>query len=1490
MNPGGEIMACNTVYQEFITDLLRDDVVPREWLHQRIDEALAEDCRFILVTGHSGMGKTVFMAQLAQRFPTACRYFIRRDGAQPLSGGGAAGFLLAVGHQLAAIHPQLFTLTGVRAEAIQQVQTVQSDGRVVGVAVDELVASPFHETAIRVEQHIGATAGDVVGMAVGRFVADARLLDVTTLERLALIDPARLAVALGLPQQVIVLIDAVDEARFGIRSTNVLDWLSDCPELPPNMRIIVTSRPDDELLESFVRRQRTWLREIRLAEQPEQCQRDVTRYLEVALTDDDRAAIEDEREQLSLRAAGNFQYAATVVRALRGEQAPVAGLLNFVELPADLAGLYVLFISLCRDQVPDRSTWLSVHQPLLGLLAVAAEPVTRDQLRTFLGGTSIRVVNAALALLGQFIHHRSGRYRLYHDSFALFLTSPTTAEQHPDAYLDPREWHAQIVARGRTGAPAWADVDWQKCDDYTVRHVVFHAVGALGDEPVAVAFEVLSGKLIRERLDRFGSHLITSDDAIKLADAALEREEPSGYAAAMLLYSLVRRPANQVPYAVLESLVLQDKALQALDVVDLHEDVRYRIAMFLRLGDLLVARGEQDAARNCVARALSAGSDFAWSETDDIDTLNDWDLDEQTDALAVFRVARAMTDIAVLASRLSDSTDVVQSLNRALRTNDEKFDAQRMGTVATRLAMSGRYDLAEPAIELAVDMALRIEGELVAELYDRQAEIAALQGKQQEARDALDAITDPTLRDQALVQTVAGAARGPDPRWAFTLLSDFSDPTRVLAALPKLGKAAAENPRWVPTAADVDQFRALFGPSGYLDDRDNAAAVASMTAAGSPEQLCDLLDSIPSLTTHITAALAAYHTVRVRGRPRTHRRDLLQRLVRLATEAGGPGWIEYPLATPAELGQTTGHFLPYMPDLVAQLVRALADEGMSEICLQSVQTLQDPYRQGELLDFLARRLLAAGHFGAGVEAMRFLDRLYQLQLIVDTFDRPSDEFAGTGFAPFVELLSSYMLDIAPEPTVRTAELAGCGYILAGQVPKGAMLIDALPGGFARTRLIAALLAAGLPKDADQRWSLTRQALEQSFWIEEIPALAELGTHANAALTKSGIPFEPSLMRPFFAAGDGSANAGNMPETALRLVSALAVWGQDESAAQATAEADGDIADRVEDVLARSAGSWPQNAREVAGTLSTGQWYAVRLRLRCLLALIAANDEPQLVRDRVARVERLAHIYRYTDDGELNAEIALALGAHGLVDLAAELAVQIDDLGLAVAALARLAQLAAPTDRARAKALLGLAEEITQNVPDFWDQPRVVYISQGMDFLGQVVLSKARNEIALLAPRVAVAGRSAAPELVESVVEHARSVSPGPDSVDTLTRAAEALEAIGVPREAVALREDCYEQLDYLTPSLESSYYTAVRRLCQQACANDTELPTLLGVWYRIVARSAVQSPDHVLAACAATIPLIQAASPVTALTWLIGWSCDCVSWFHRDSTAAQTAA
>ena len=235
--------------------------IRRQWWADEIIGQLADaDCTFVVLTADEGAGKTGLMAQLASDYPHWLRYFLRRDQQQPLADSSARAVLLRIGFQLATVKPELFPDESAEVSVEQRVSVVSASGQVIGVEADRLVGSPFQRRAIEVRQDVGLAEGPVVGVHIREWVTELQLVPISDLAAMALLDPLKRASAQD-REQIVVVLDALDEAAEVPGGESILDWLGAAPALPPNLRVIVTSRPNSRV-DAFVEKQGDRVRQL----------------------------------------------------------------------------------------------------------------------------------------------------------------------------------------------------------------------------------------------------------------------------------------------------------------------------------------------------------------------------------------------------------------------------------------------------------------------------------------------------------------------------------------------------------------------------------------------------------------------------------------------------------------------------------------------------------------------------------------------------------------------------------------------------------------------------------------------------------------------------------------------------------------------------------------------------------------------------------------------------------------------------------------------------------------------------------------------------------------------------------------------------------------------------------------------------------------------------------------------------------------------------
>jgi WD40 repeat protein len=512
-------------YRTLICNRVQDNpnFVERSWLISRVERELSDpDCRFVVVTGEPGTGKTTLMATLADRHPSWGRYFVRSDSITPLSGDDPQSVLLTVGLQLATLRPDLFLPDTSGIVVSQTVETVGREGRVVGVRIADLTVSPFHQTAVlAVQQDVTAVHGELTGIDVGQATLEPHLLTVDRLFWLALLAPAETLAQKAPTEQIVVLIDALDGIGQQV-GPRIVDWLTNLAELPANLRFVVTCRTDADLLALLRVRQQHWVRPVAINANSDAVKDDINRYLTTCLERQtvsrmlsERGIVKDSyRARLLERAEGNFQYAATFIRALeqaaadvldRQDPSALESLLDLDLVPSRLAQLYGFFLTMIKHSV-DRSlveivddvgrpigwapAWQALYEPVLGVLTVAQEPLTAAQVSEFAG---LRVTESwlgeALSRLRQFLERVDSRYAWYHSSLSDYLTD----RRNETWYRDPVEWHRRVLDRIIAAHQSLGT--WLQMDMYALHHAATHAVACgrldvvLGDLSILMAAE-----------------------------------------------------------------------------------------------------------------------------------------------------------------------------------------------------------------------------------------------------------------------------------------------------------------------------------------------------------------------------------------------------------------------------------------------------------------------------------------------------------------------------------------------------------------------------------------------------------------------------------------------------------------------------------------------------------------------------------------------------------------------------------------------------------------------------------------------------------------------------------------------------------------------------------------------------------------------------------------------------------------------------------------
>jgi hypothetical protein len=593
-----------------LIDSYTADFVGRGWLVDKINSELAEpDCRFVLITGDPGMGKTAFLAHLAKTQPRWLRYFIRRDSKTLLRPGDANTFLQTVGRQFATLYPRAFDPKNLEIIVRQRVGSVEESGSVIAARIEELHASPFYRVALQVEQEMQRVAGDVVGIEIGRLIAEPRLMKLQDLQYMGLLDPAELLWEQEPEIQVVILVDALDELRYRPAETDILRALSELPDIPPNIRFIVSSRPERFLKELLSRDD---AREVPLIPTEPGNQSDLRNFARGVVRDQDLelalknagVELEDFMDDLLAKAAGNFLYLESVLTGIQvaasdpAKRESLVALLRVNELPDDLGDLYDHFLTYIvrwTEQKMGPRAWREYLQPFLGVLAVAQEPLTETQVLAFTGLERQDLIDLRRDLQ-QFIRYdtsRSPSYRIYHTSMAEYLLD---ADQNDDYWIDGQVSHARISTYYWTTYGA----GWGQYDDYGLRHFTQH-ISSAGPRAPAGFTEILTADFIRAKSGRFGTlRSVLNDVSIAISEARGSHDMPQLLRWTWLHTGLRDRMAQSV---VPEALALYVKLGRVDDALEMIESLdrntfggRDRDTTLERMTNVLAEQGKVDQA------------------------------------------------------------------------------------------------------------------------------------------------------------------------------------------------------------------------------------------------------------------------------------------------------------------------------------------------------------------------------------------------------------------------------------------------------------------------------------------------------------------------------------------------------------------------------------------------------------------------------------------------------------------------------------------------------------------------------------------------------------------------------------------------------------------------------------------------------------------------------------------------------------------------------
>src|SRR6266700_1397876 len=471
-----------------------EDFTGREWVFQAVNDWLTTpgESRFLLLTGEPGSGKTAIASRLAQ-----------------ISQGSVAPSLSLTSltpHFLSALHfcsarDSRWIIPYVFAESL----ALQLAERYPAYAKALAEKSGDRQIHIEVQPHI--EQGQGIGVVINR-------LDVSGVPpedafNRVVREPLEALFRDGFDQQIVILIDGLDEALEYSGSRNIISLLTRIYELPPTVRFLLTSRSDVRVVNAFQEAD-----ELALSDtiNDQYNQEDIRRYVKERLGSDEKLAMKAAKldaeyvskkimETLVRKAEGNFLYTRFLLDAIAGGK---RSLTDLEGLPEGLDGLYLESL---RRVVPlgKEEKWHNDYAPLMGMLSVAQESLTKAQLQAYSGQQKTSVWQC-LSDLQQFIKEikilnetgeQESRYRLYHQSIVDFLNRQRLLKkQLPNLfYLPSTDWHKYLAdgCEKNDIASIWKNVKLDPVEQgrrtYARRHYITHLFYASDMERLLTVLE-----------------------------------------------------------------------------------------------------------------------------------------------------------------------------------------------------------------------------------------------------------------------------------------------------------------------------------------------------------------------------------------------------------------------------------------------------------------------------------------------------------------------------------------------------------------------------------------------------------------------------------------------------------------------------------------------------------------------------------------------------------------------------------------------------------------------------------------------------------------------------------------------------------------------------------------------------------------------------------------------------------------------------------------
>ncbi len=467
-----------------IIDERAKDFTGREWVFDEIGRWLAnpDAPRYFVISGEPGSGKTAIATRFTQiRDLDAYHFCIARqaDTIDPLN------FARSLSLQLARI-----------------------DGFARGILEDQGIH-------VDVRINVQKNYGQIIGVQIENLLIEAPSAAIAF--NRSVFDPLKRLYADGFDGQLVILVDALDEAAQQRGPESIVDLLANARGLSPQVRFVLTARSQSVAVRHLEQFQ---IHPLTLDAGRDENERDLREYVRRQLEEsaalqtrlnEQKVELQTFIDRVSKASDGNFLYLVWLLPAI----AEGAQRFDSPEvLPKGLDGIYREYLR-TRAVGRDLRRWREHVRPILGTLAVAQEPLTAEQLVQFTD-LNAQTVHDVVLDVGQFLDpalFTQGRHQLYHQSMADFFKDRDKALEF---WIDLIGWHQRIAEHYRPGEELWARAAWKKWDAYGLRNLVAHLVAAEQPDQLIGISRLFSRKYLDRSKRILGSEIPLLNDVTRI--------------------------------------------------------------------------------------------------------------------------------------------------------------------------------------------------------------------------------------------------------------------------------------------------------------------------------------------------------------------------------------------------------------------------------------------------------------------------------------------------------------------------------------------------------------------------------------------------------------------------------------------------------------------------------------------------------------------------------------------------------------------------------------------------------------------------------------------------------------------------------------------------------------------------------------------------------------------------------------------------------------